>query len=215
MCESFLSAANTIPHSRRDFAEWHNGISHYGFWAALVEAADWLELVEAARLHVRQFIHPGYQRAPHITVAACGLLSEEHFGSRLKGLQADALAGAEISPFCLTANGLDSFTSAPYITVEDPAGALGRIRLILNGISKEDNPPARYRPHITLGLYQGAFQTRAVADHLKAFRPPPVKPLRVTELAFCSYETSRIQGPFVVLERVALDVSNPMGESPE
>ncbi len=32
----------------------------------------------------------------------------------------------------------------------------------------------------------------------------PVKSLAVMELAFCSYETSAIQGPFVVLERIAL-----------
>jgi 2'-5' RNA ligase len=135
-------------------------------------------------------------------VAACGLLSEKHFSRGLQKRQAEALAGARIPPLSLTAGALDSFTSAPYLTVEDPAGSLDRIRSVLKDISKEDNPPARYRPHVTLGLYQAAFGTQLVADHLKAFCPLPAGPLRVTELAFCAYETSRIQGPFVVLERV-------------
>jgi 2'-5' RNA ligase len=204
MNESFSSVSKTIPHSNRDFAEWHGGISHYGFWAVLVNDPDWLELLEAARSHVQQFIHPGYQRAPHITVAACGLLSEEHFSGNLLNYQMAALNEAEVSPFFLKAGKMDSFESAPHITIEDPDGSLGKLRSVLAAVSQEDNPAASYKPHVTLGLYQEAFEMQRVAQHLQEFRPVSIRQLSVTELAFCAYETNDLQGPFVVVERVAL-----------
>jgi len=99
---------------------------------------------------------------------------------------------------------MDSFASAPYITVEDPGGSLKKIRSILATISKEDNQADYYRPHITLGLYQEAFEMQRVAHHLQEFHPVSTRQLSVTELAFCAYETSDMQGPFIVMERVAL-----------
>lgn len=204
MNEFFLSVSKTIPHRELDFAEWHRGISHYGFWAVLVDDQGWLDLFEAACAHVERFLHPGYRRAPHITVAACGLLSEEHFSPTLQRRQAAALDGAKVPPFFLRAGMLDSFASAPYITVEDPEGSLGQLRSILALISEEDNPPGSYRPHITLGLYREAFETLRVADHLQEFRSVATRQLSVTEVAFCAYETRDIQGPFSVVERVAL-----------
>lgn len=203
MNESFLARAKTIPHSNRDFVEWHGGIPHYGFWAVLAGGKGWLEMLEAARSHVKQFIHPGYRRGPHITVFACGLLHEDHFSSRLQRRQAAALREANLAPFLLRAGALDSFAAAPYIAAEDPNGSLDRIRSMLAAISQEDNP-ADYRPHVTLGLYREAFDTAVVADHLQRFRPEQAISLPVTELAFCAYETGDIQGPFAVLERVAL-----------
>lgn len=204
MNESFISVSKTILHCERDLAEWHRGISHYGFWAVLVDDQGWLELFEAARAHVERFIHPGYRRAPHITLAACGLLSEEHFSPTLQRRQATALNEAKVPPFFLRTGMLDSFASAPYITVEDPDGSLDKLRSILATVSQEDNPPGSYRPHITLGLYQEAFETLQVANHLQEFRSVSTRQLSVTELAFCVYETSDMQGPFSVVERVAL-----------
>jgi len=204
MKEAFISAGKTIPYCSRDFVEWHRGISHYGFWAVLVKDKEWLELLETARSHIAQFIHPGYLRSPHITVAACGLLSEEHFSAKLLRCQMTALNETNVPPFFLRAGIMDSFESALYITVEDPDGSLSKLRSILATISKEDNPAGFYKPHITLGLYQEAFDTLRVAKHLQEFRPVPTRQLSITELAFCAYETSDLQGPFIVVERVAL-----------
>jgi 2'-5' RNA ligase len=203
MNESFISVSKTIPYSDRDFVEWHSGISHYGFWAVLVNDYDWLALLETARSHVKKFLHPGYERAPHITVAACGLLSDEQFSAKLLECQTAALNEAKVPPFFLRAGMLDSFESAPYLTVEDPEGSLGKLRSLLAAVSQEDNPADFYKPHITLGLYREAFEMVQVTHHLQEFRPLAISHLRVTEVAFCAYETSNLQGPFVVVERVA------------
>ena len=59
----FLSSPKTVPCLDRDFFEWHNGISHYGFWAVVINDLDWIELWDAAHAHIKQFVHPDYQRS--------------------------------------------------------------------------------------------------------------------------------------------------------
>jgi len=203
MFEEFLSNPKTIPRCDRDFVEWHGGVRYYGFWAVIVDDPNWLELVGAARAQVTQFIYPGYQRKPHITIAASGLLHEKHFSLHLAQRQLVSLTEAELTPFPLYAGSLDSFSSAPYITVKDPTGSLDRIRDFLSTISREDFP-SRYKPHITLGLYRDAFDTSQVADCLQAFKHAPISSMVVSELVFCAYETREIQGQFIVRERVKL-----------
>lgn len=211
MYESFLSVTNTEPYCRRDFVEWHHGIAHYGFWAVLVGEQNWHDLLKDARAHVKQFIHNGYRRAPHVTIAAAGLISEDLFSPYLQKSQSTALAEAGVRPFPLLAGAIDSFTTAPYITVEDPSGGLGQIRSILATVAGEDDP-ACYTPHLTLGLYLDAYDTAQVAAHLRAFQPVNPGPLLVTELAFCAYETRDIQGPFVILDRVDLSGDQRIGK---
>jgi 2'-5' RNA ligase len=203
MYEAFLQTPQTIAHVERDFVEWHGGIAHYGFWAVVVADPDWLAVFAAARAHVARFVHPGYRRAPHVTVAACGLLAESHVSAAQTARQTAVLATAKLAPFPLYAGPLDSFTSAPMITIQDPTGELERVRECITAVSPEDTP-APYQPHITLGLYRDAFDTAQVVDCLSAFAPAPVQPLLVTELAFCAFETKDIQGPIQILERVNL-----------
>ncbi len=211
MYEAFLTTPKTIPQCDRDFVEWHGGVSYYGFWAVVVDDPNWLELFDVARSHVKQFIHPGYRRKPHITIVACGLLDQKRFSAHLLERQLVTLIEAVIKPFSLNAGSLDSFAAAPYITVEDPSGSLNQIRKLLTTISKEDNP-AQYKRHVTLGLYRDAFDTLQVADCFQAFKHAPISSMLVSELVFCAYETKEIQGPFSVLERVKLHHTNPVDE---
>lgn len=204
MYEEFLAVSNTVPYANRDFIQWHTGISHYGFWAVIVEGEDWIKLFDAASAYMEPFIHSGYRRAPHITVTACGLFSQEYFSDRLLDCQLTALSRASINPFMLKTGCLDSFVSAPYITVEDPTGALNPIRRLLMPFSREYNL-ARYQPHITLGLYRDKFSTQRVAYHFEDFPCMPACKMLVSEIAFCVYETKDIQGPIRVLERVKLE----------
>ncbi|MBW2604684.1 MAG: 2'-5' RNA ligase family protein [Deltaproteobacteria bacterium] len=209
MYDAFLKTPKTIAQCDRDFIKWHGGVSHYGFWAVVVNDLNWLELFYAARSLVKQFIHPGYQRAPHITIVACGLLDQKHFSTQRLECQLIALTEAMINPFSLNATSLGSFTTAPYITVEDPTGSLNQIRELLSTISKEDNP-VPYQPHVTIGLYRDAFDTQQVAECLQAFQRAPAGSMLVTELVFCAYETKEIQGPISILERVKLNYADPV-----
>jgi 2'-5' RNA ligase len=204
MYRIFLSTPKTVPCLDRNFMEWHNGISHYGFWAVVINDLNWIELWNAARVHMKRFIHPGYQRAPHITISACGLLDQNHFSTEQFKQQWRALNQIMIPPFYLRVSSLNSFTTAPCLIVEDSTGTLRQIRDRLAVISEEDEP-VQYQPHITLGFYRDAFNTVEVADCLVRFKYTPMKPMLVTELAFCVYETKEIQGQFRIMKRVKLN----------
>ncbi len=200
---SFLSASRTIPCLNHDFVEWHNGISHYGFWAVVINDHNWIALWEAAREHVKRFIHPGYERAPHVTIIACGLIDQNRFSAEQLDRQWRTLSEMKISPFYLKVISLNSFTTAPCLMIEDSEGALKRIRGRLNMIFKEDTP-VQYQPHLTLGFYRDEFDTLDVVECLKEFRHEPVRPVLTTELFFCTYETRNIQGQFRTSDRIEL-----------
>jgi 2'-5' RNA ligase len=207
--ENFLQSARTVPCLDRDFIEWHNGIPHYGFWAVVIDDPNWIELWKAARVHIKRFVYPDYQRAPHITIGACGLLDQNHFSNEQFKQQWRALSEIMIPPFYLTVSSLNSFTTAPCLMIEDSTGALKQIRDCLAMISKEDEP-VQYQPHITLGLYRDAFCTVEVASCLARFKFTSIKPMLVTKLAFCVYETINIQGQFRIIKQVRLNAEQKL-----
>lgn len=209
----FHSSPKTVPCLDRDLFEWHNGISHYGFWAVVIDDLDWIELWKAAHVHIKRFVHPNYQRAPHITISACGLLDQNHFSTEHLDRQWRVLSEATIPPFYLKVTSLNSFTTAPCLMIEDSTGTLKQIRDCLTVISKED-APVQYQPHITLGFYRDAFSTIEVAECLTRFKYPSIKPMLVTELAFCVYETIKIQGQFAIIKRIRLNAKQePRGKN--
>jgi 2'-5' RNA ligase len=203
MDERFLTVERTIAFEDRDFVEWHGGVQRYGFWAVPVVDAQWCALFRSASAHVAGLIDDGYDRAPHVTIAACGLLDPAYFSDATLQRQMAALSAVVIAPFSLHAGALDSFTTGPYIALDDPAGVLHQLRRLLATVVSEDSP-ASYRPHLTLGFYRGVLSTTAVADHLSGFEWPSVASLRVQEIAFCSYECYQAQGPYNERHRLQL-----------
>ena len=204
MHDELLAEPKTLPCRDEDFKEWHRGIPLYGFWGIPVRSSGWLSLYREAREHVLHLIHPGYSRAPHITLFPCGLLSPEHFSEDTLCRQALLLRQSNIRPFSLRYTAISSFSTAPYLGVEDSEGGLKKIRELLAGISGEDHPPPAYTPHITLGFYKEAFDSAEVSDCLKKFKKKFSLSLEVRELCFCTYKTCEFQGPFRVARRIRL-----------
>ena len=133
-------------------------------------------------------------------------MHHDYFSAKQLRRQWKALREAEISPFYLDIGSLDSFTTAPYLTIKDPKGILDKIRGCLRVISKEDTL-SQYQPHITLGFYRDAFDTVEVSKCLARFEYAPTKPIPVTELSFCVYETKEIQGCFKAVKCVELGMN--------
>ncbi|WP_198032522.1 2'-5' RNA ligase family protein [Aerolutibacter daejeonensis] len=202
--ESPDAATHTFANEDRDFPEWHGGIARYGFWAVVVDCPHWQALFDAATRHVVAHVLPGYRRQPHITIAAAGLLDEAHLSVALRQRQADAMRATGEGAFDLHAGPLDSFTGSPHVAIRDPSGALSRLRARLQAIARHD-PPAAYRPHLTIGLYRDVFSLASVHHHLAAFRVPAVTPLRVREVSFCAYSTRELQGRFDILDTIPLE----------
>ncbi|ROR94949.1 hypothetical protein EDC56_3764 [Sinobacterium caligoides] len=204
MFDDFLQQASTIAHEDRNFEEWHQGIEHYGFWAIIIRNQPWLNLYAAAKQHVDGLVLKNYQRQAHITIASCGLMAPQHFSKQLFLQQQQALIDANIGCFGLSAGEINSFSGAPYITINDHEGKLSAIKQLLNNVSAEDSPSLQYTPHITLGLYSEAFNCALVVDCLKRFQCRAIPDLYVDEICFCSYGTDSIQGPLDIIESVKL-----------
>ncbi len=197
----------TIPAEIRDFPEWHHGRETYSVWILPLENEAIQGKFEAARQHLNGYLLEPYQRQPHITLFVCGFLVdapqyEDDFTQAQLGSQIQVLGNTRMRPFEIEIGGLNSFASAPFLEVHDPQGGITRLREILaNGAREFRSAP--YRPHLTVGLYAGAFASEEVARRLAEF---PVEPIRwkVECIAFASYRAQEIAGRLAYRHEVGL-----------
>lgn len=163
--------------------------------------------VWAARNHLSGLLLSPYERQPHITLVVCGFLVNERrwYDDYDKG-QFDAhcrqLKESKLKTFPIEIHGLDSFASAPFFHVRDCQGGIGTIKALLS-TTAIDTDGDRYSPHVTVGLYSGAFDSRVVLERIKAFADEPIR-LSVDRITFAAYDASDIRGPLVYKHQVAL-----------
>ena len=168
------SVPTTLPAENRDFPEWHHGRETYTVWILPLESKAVRGKFEAARQHLNGYLLEPYQRQPHITLFVCGFLVdapqyEDDFTQAQLQSQIQVVESTSIRPFEIEIGGLNSFASAPFLEVRDPQGGIARLREILvNGAREFRTAP--YRPHLTVGLYAGAFESQEVPGRWQCFR---------------------------------------------
>jgi 2'-5' RNA ligase len=148
-----------------------------------------------------------YQRQPHITLFVCGFLVDapqykDDFTQAQLGTQIQALETTRMRPFEIEIGGLNSFASAPFLEVHDPQGGIARLREILVSGAREFRTTP-YRPHLTVGLYAGAFASEEVVARLAKF---PVEPIRwkVEEITLATYQADEFAGSLSYQYNLAL-----------
>ena len=205
MPNAFIDHKVTQPTKLRDFYEWHQGIKHYGFWAIEVTDPNCLTIIKQCQQHLTGMLHPNYCRQPHITLSACGLIDEQHFNSQCLQQQIHALTTANFHAFKLNLSKVDSFTTAPYLSIEDPTSALAPIRKCLHSVSRGEEA-SEYIAHVTLGFYQQAYKTATVNQQLLSASKLYCQntEFKVNEIIFARYNTHEIQGRYQVLHRISL-----------
>ncbi len=206
----FAAAGLTLANERRDFPEWHLGRPRYALWALDVDVASVRQRVQAAQSHLAHWLLDGYQRQPHITLSLCGFPSDtprhaDDFGAEALRAQLDALRQARPEPFEIEIGALDSFTSAPYLTVSDAGGHIAALRRCLSAGDRNE-PDGAYTPHVTVGLYADAWPTAAVQARLDSFACAAPLRLPVAGVSLMAYAAGEIGG---ALGRIAdYDVEN-------
>jgi len=203
MLDDFLSHSHTDALCDKNFKEWHMGIPYYGFWAIMIERPEHLSLISKVQSHLQHFFLPGYSRQAHITLNACGLMSERHFSKADLDKQVSIIEAMNLSPFEVSISHIDSFTTAAYLNISDVSLSLSKINVALNQISC-DSEPTSFEPHITLGLYREKFESKKVAKEIMKFELFETPPILVSEVHFCRYETANIQGQINLVKRIRL-----------
>tara|TARA_B100001063_G_scaffold66200_1_gene60206 strand:+ start:3474 stop:4091 length:618 start_codon:yes stop_codon:yes gene_type:complete len=199
----FLDFNTTYKVELRDFKQWHKGIKYFGFWAIEISSPSCLEKTKIYQKHLEDKLHPNYLRQAHITLVASGLLSNEHFSNDLILKQVKQIKECNIKAFTLNLSKPNSFSTCPYLFIDDSLGKLDFIRKCLhNEISKKINT-RKYIPHVTLGFYNKVYKTSDIVKKISKLNLHDIE-FTVNELVFAQYETKDIQGPYEVLHRVKL-----------
>jgi 2'-5' RNA ligase len=198
----------TIPSPVHDHPDWHRGRQDYSVWLIELGSMEVSQKIAAAREHLSDFLINPYRRQPHITIYVCGFLADtlrydddyitEQFDRHLH-----LLKEAAVKPFTIEIGGLNSFASAPFLEVADLEGVLGRVRALLQTTGKEIGRRSDYTPHITVGLYSGAFPGSVVTGRMSSF---PKNPGRVTvdRITFASYRAREMYGALTSRYEVVL-----------
>ncbi|GGH60320.1 hypothetical protein GCM10010975_22910 [Comamonas phosphati] len=169
--------------------------------------------VAAAVAHGRrvlaQALLPRYARQPHITLAYRGLCGGGQDGAEdgvefgRARLLADiarlgtCLRAGSGAPFAVQLQGVESFTTVPYLAVRAGASALARWHAALGGVPDGELQAGwRYVPHVTLGHYAVAMPLgQAVARLRAAGVAGQAMCFEVRALALVRYATQDIAGP--------------------
>jgi 2'-5' RNA ligase len=195
--EMLCQVPTTIPAENRDYPEWHHGRETYAVWVLQMENQAIQEKFKAAREHLSSYLLEPYHRQPHITLFVCGFLVDESqynddFTQAQLGAQMQALEKAKIQPFEIAIGGLNSFASAPFLEVHDPEGGIAHLREILASGAREFRT-APYTPHLTVGLYAGAFPSEDVARRLAVFSSQPIR-WEVNQITLATYKADEFAG---------------------
>lgn len=192
----FLAAGHTLENVRRDFPEWHRGRPRYLLWAIDADQPSVRAEMAQAADHLQDLLLDGYVRQPHVTLALCGFPTddpqrEDDFGPAALLAQLKALRAAPCAPFMLQIGQLASFSSAPFLAVQDLEGGLGVLRKALSATTHPTG--GRYVPHVTVGLYRGCYPTAQVQARLDAHAAQPVL-CPVDRISLMSYASAEIGG---------------------
>lgn len=204
-----IAPAQTLACELRDYPEWHRGRTRYAVWTLPVECPHILARVARAQAHLGDWLHAGYRRQAHITLFVCGFpaeqaLRDDDFPLERLTDQQQALRELGAAPFELHIGGLDSFASAPFLTVSDPTGGLDALRSALAAYSPEIRQ-SDYHAHLTVGLYARTVPRDCVQRQLVAFAEGDPLPLKVGELHYSSYAAAELFGPLCMERRLLLD----------
>lgn len=216
--QRFLAERLTLRNECRDFPEWHRGRPHYVLWALDVDTPAVRARVATAQRVLDGLLLDGYRRQPHVTLALCGfpaqgpLPADDEFDAQRIAAQVAALQADGPGAFDIAIGGLESFSSAPFLTVHDARGALATLRRCLH--AEGAHPHGPYVPHVTVGLYAGAWPSVEVADRFGQL--PAAAPLhhRVTRMSLLGYVAAHIGGALFTLAEYELESGRMQWHAP-
>ncbi|MBL8428767.1 MAG: 2'-5' RNA ligase family protein [Dechloromonas sp.] len=203
MSVNLIEGSLTVCNVRRDFPEWHLGRSPYVFWGLDVDVPAVSAKVARAAAHLDSYLLDGYRRQPHVTLDICGFpctqpTRGDEFSPAFLERQCSALRAANLSVFEIEVAGLSSFSSAPFLTVVDQGDHIAAVRRCL-AVDGHTRLFGDYVPHVTVGLYGGAWPADEVAGLMASFSAATIVHCRVERISLLAYQPADIGGPLTCL----------------
>lgn len=193
----WFQGAHTVRNEQRDFSEWHRGRAPYVFWGLLLDSPALQSQLAQAAAWLESLLLDGYVREPHVTLDICGFpalysADADEFSRDLIDGQIARLASGS-GPFSIRVGALDSFTSAPFLTVFDVDRGIAGIRQCLaeNGWHRLFGD---YVPHVTVGLYRDAWPLPDIAARLAACPMTDDLAIPINQVDLLAYAPSVIGG---------------------
>ena len=188
----------TLASVQRDFAEWRKGRTHYAVWAIDVDTPALRAASAAMREHLADCLLPDYRRQAHVTLHLCGFPAavsnlDDDYPAAILQEQIAALQAGAPPPFTLEIGSPNTFTSAAYFSVDDCSDGIHIARRALAG-SRNPDAIFPYTPHVTYGLYRGAFPLPALMQRMAACDTGPSMRLNIDRLTLMVYEAAIIGG---------------------
>lgn len=189
--QSFLQLQHTQTSEKREYPEWHKNRPRYYVWAIEIDHPSVNERLQKYHALFQDLLLHPYQRQAHITLAISGFLNERiiHDDDITQATivkQQEALHALRLPPFIMTIGGINSFSSAPFLEVIDPAQSLAVIRHILVG-DRQDFRSTQYIPHVTLGIYSANHATAPIVEMINSLKEEPLE-MTVNHIGFYSYD---------------------------
>jgi 2'-5' RNA ligase len=206
--KEFLGLDKTLATEDKDYSCWHRGRKNFAVWAIDIRNSEVEARFKKARECMAEFLYEPYLRQPHITLLVCGFLRKtaefsDDYSSDRQSIHIQNLKQAKIKPFKIGIGGLNSFAAAPFLEVADVEGGLEKIRRILKASDREPSS-WEYVPHLTTGLYAGAFNTNQVAQKTADLRQSPLIYHIVYKIRLLTYSSFTIAGPLTKQSEVNL-----------
>ncbi|NTV71482.1 MAG: 2'-5' RNA ligase family protein [Azonexaceae bacterium] len=206
---NLIEGSHTLGNVRRDFPEWHLGRSPYVFWGLDVDFPAIRAQVARAAAHLDGYLLDGYGRQPHVTLDLCGFPCPsvgraDEFSPAMLEHQCTALRAACVSAFEIEVGGLSSFSSAPFLSVVDRGGHIAAVRDCL-ALGGDARLLGDYVPHVTVGLYGGAWPAHEIGARLASFSAGAGIRCLIERISLLAYQPTEIGGPLTCLANFSLD----------
>lgn len=189
----------TVPSEQRDFRQWHHGRPRFSVWAIEIADPEVDRRLAMMREALGPLLLPAYERQAHVTLHICGfpaptLRRSDDFTIDRLAQQLAEVRRLRLKPFRLRIGGAFSFISAVCLSVHDDGGVLQRLREALQG-SAPHHDETPYLPHVTGGLYRGAWPLREIEQRLRPMTRCPDIELEIRSLDWMAYDSARVGGP--------------------
>ena len=190
--DRFRASGYTLANLDQDFVQWHRGRSFYLCWMVMVDEPDWNRAMQQAAVRLQPWLVTDYRRQVHVTILPGGFPAPEsvHLDAVREGART-------VAPFRIRLGSLSSFTGSPCYEVLDDDDGLRRLRRMLRPVLCDPHSQVSdwdYQPHLTVGLYQGCFDTREMASVIERCPAQPAASMWVKSISLCAYETRSIKG---------------------